>query len=187
MAMSKPVVTLILSLQHELTSKGIRVQVVLPGGTATDGWDVAGFPWQKMPPEIGAPFANHPAWFLDPVVPLLIGFSVNPITLIPLIAIEGTLQETERNVRDSSRCADVFPLYFPNKMRRICSGSSSYNIGLVLGPHGVAQNIPSGRDDFSNLLWGMLIAILKTSSCYGSCWNPPCSELITRALLPSTS
>jgi short-subunit dehydrogenase len=45
MAMSKPVVTLILSLQHELTSKGIRVQVVLPGRTATDGWDVAGFPW----------------------------------------------------------------------------------------------------------------------------------------------
>src|ERR1700732_579245 len=55
MAMSKPVVTLILSLQHELTSKGIRVQVVLPGRTATDGWDVAGFPWQKMPPEIVMP------------------------------------------------------------------------------------------------------------------------------------
>ena len=187
MAMSKPVVTLILSLQHELTSKGIRVQVVLPGGTATDGWDVAGFPWQKMPPGDRRSIANHPAWFLDPVVPLLTGFSVNPITLIPLIAIEGTLQETERNVRYSSRCADVFPLYFPNKMRRICSGSSSYNIGPLAGPEGVAQNIPSGRDDFSNLLWGMLIAILKTSSCYGSCWNPPCSELITRALLPSAS
>ena len=53
--MSKPVVTLILSLQHELTSKGIRVQLVLPGRTATDGWDVAGFPWQKMPPEIVMP------------------------------------------------------------------------------------------------------------------------------------
>jgi short-subunit dehydrogenase len=44
-----------LSLQHELTSKGIRVQAVLPGRTATDGWDVAGFPWQKMPPEIVMP------------------------------------------------------------------------------------------------------------------------------------
>jgi hypothetical protein len=101
MAISNPVVTLILSLQHELTSKGIRVQVVLPGRTATDGWDVAGY---------------------------------------------------------SSRCADVFTLYFPNKTRRICSGSSSYNIGPVLGPE-------SGRDDFSNLLWGMLIATLKTSTC----------------------
>src|SRR5207244_3320651 len=41
-----------LSLQHELTSKGIRVQVVLPGRTATDGWDVAGLPWQQQPPSI---------------------------------------------------------------------------------------------------------------------------------------
>jgi hypothetical protein len=130
MAMSKPVVTLILSLQHELTSKGIRVQGVLPGRTATDGWDVAGY---------------------------------------------------------SSRCADVFTLYFPNKTRRICSGASSYNIDQVLGPEGVAQNIPSGRDDCSILLWGMPIAILKTSICCGSCWNPPCSELITRALLLSAS
>ena len=130
MAMSKPVVTLILSLQHELTSKGIRVQGVLPGRTATDGWDVAGY---------------------------------------------------------SSRCADVFTLYFPNKTRRICSGSASYNIDPVLGPEGVAQKIPGGRDDFSNLLWGMLIAILKTSTCSGSCWNSSCSELITRAFLPSAS
>ena len=73
--------------------------------------------------------------------------------------------------RYSSRCADVFILYFPNKTRRICSGSFSYNMGPLLGREGVAQNIPSGRDDFSNLLWGMLIAILKTSICCGSCWQ----------------
>jgi hypothetical protein len=52
-------------------------------------------------------------------------------------------------LRYSSRCADVFILYFPNKTHRICSGSSSYNIGPLLGREGVAQNIPSGRDDFS--------------------------------------
>jgi hypothetical protein len=51
-------------------------------------------------------------------------------------------------LRYSSRCADVFILYFPNKTRRICSGSSSYNIGPLLGREGVAQNIPSGRNDF---------------------------------------
>src|SRR5258708_38547723 len=45
-------------------------------------------------------------------------------------------------------CADVFILYFPNKTRRICSGSFSYNMGPLLGREGVAQNIPSGRDDF---------------------------------------
>jgi hypothetical protein len=51
-------------------------------------------------------------------------------------------------LRYSSRGADVFILYFPNKTHRICSGSSSYNIGPLLGREGVAQNIPSGRDDF---------------------------------------
>jgi len=31
------------SLQHELADKGVRVQTVLPGGTATEFWDIAGF------------------------------------------------------------------------------------------------------------------------------------------------
>ena len=32
------------SLQHELADKGVRVQAVLPGATATDFWDLAGMP-----------------------------------------------------------------------------------------------------------------------------------------------
>ena len=40
------------SLQHELADKGIRVQAVLPGATATDLWEIAGMPWQKLPPSI---------------------------------------------------------------------------------------------------------------------------------------
>jgi uncharacterized protein len=31
------------ALQHELAGKGVRVQTVLPGGTATEFWDVAGY------------------------------------------------------------------------------------------------------------------------------------------------
>ena len=31
------------SLQHELGDKGVRVQAVLPGGTATEFWDIAGY------------------------------------------------------------------------------------------------------------------------------------------------
>lgn len=31
------------SLQHELADKGVRIQAVLPGGTATEFWDVAGY------------------------------------------------------------------------------------------------------------------------------------------------
>ena len=65
-----------LSLQHELTSKGIRVQVVLPGRTATDGWDVAGFPWQKMPPEIVMPVE-------DMVDAALVGLDQGELVTIP--------------------------------------------------------------------------------------------------------
>src|SRR5476651_2138204 len=37
------------SLQHELAQKGIRVQAVLPGATATEFWDTAGLPVHNLP------------------------------------------------------------------------------------------------------------------------------------------
>jgi uncharacterized protein len=40
------------SLQHELAERGVRIQVVLPGATATDLWELAGLPYQKLPPSI---------------------------------------------------------------------------------------------------------------------------------------
>jgi uncharacterized protein len=40
------------SLQHELASKGIRVQAVLPGATATDFWDAGGLPVSNLPSSI---------------------------------------------------------------------------------------------------------------------------------------
>lgn len=39
------------SLDHELRDKGVRVQAVLPGATATEFWDVAGFPLHQLPPD----------------------------------------------------------------------------------------------------------------------------------------
>jgi short-subunit dehydrogenase len=36
------------SLQHELAPKGIRVQAVLPGATATEFWDIAGLPVHNL-------------------------------------------------------------------------------------------------------------------------------------------
>ncbi len=36
------------SLQHELAQKGIRVQAVLPGATATEFWDIAGLPVHNL-------------------------------------------------------------------------------------------------------------------------------------------
>jgi len=46
------VIALSHSLQHELAGKGIRIQAVLPGATATDLWELAGLPWQKLPASI---------------------------------------------------------------------------------------------------------------------------------------
>lgn len=40
------------SLHHELAGKGVRVQAVLPGATATDFWNVAGTPVQHLPAQI---------------------------------------------------------------------------------------------------------------------------------------
>ena len=40
------------SLRKELADKGVRVQVVLPGATATDLWSIAGRPVEQLPKEI---------------------------------------------------------------------------------------------------------------------------------------
>jgi short-subunit dehydrogenase len=40
------------SLKHELAEKGVRIQVVLPGATATDIWPNSGVPIENLPKEI---------------------------------------------------------------------------------------------------------------------------------------
>ncbi|MGZ9718664.1 SDR family NAD(P)-dependent oxidoreductase [Rhizobium miluonense] len=40
------------SLKHELADKNVRVQVVLPGATATEFWGIAGTPVEHLPGEI---------------------------------------------------------------------------------------------------------------------------------------
>lgn len=40
------------SLQHELAGKGVRVQAVLPGATATDFWATGGLPVEHLPAQI---------------------------------------------------------------------------------------------------------------------------------------
>jgi short-subunit dehydrogenase len=40
------------SLQNELADKGVRIQAVLPGATATELWDKAGYPVSNLPKEI---------------------------------------------------------------------------------------------------------------------------------------
>lgn len=40
------------SLHHELANKGVRVQAVLPGATATDFWATGGLPVENLPAQI---------------------------------------------------------------------------------------------------------------------------------------
>jgi short-subunit dehydrogenase len=40
------------SLKHELAAKAVRVQVVLPGATATEFWGIAGMPVEHLPAQI---------------------------------------------------------------------------------------------------------------------------------------
>jgi uncharacterized protein len=49
------VIALSHSLQHELADKGIRIQAVLPGATATEFWEKAGLPYQNLPALIVMP------------------------------------------------------------------------------------------------------------------------------------
>ncbi len=46
------VIALSHSLQHALAAQGLRIQAVLPGATATDIWELAGLPYQKLPASI---------------------------------------------------------------------------------------------------------------------------------------
>ena len=39
-------------LKNELADKNVRIQVVLPGATATEMWDTVGLPHSNLPPEI---------------------------------------------------------------------------------------------------------------------------------------
>ena len=40
------------SLHHELASKGVQVQAVLPGAISTEFWEIAGVPVAHLPKEI---------------------------------------------------------------------------------------------------------------------------------------
>lgn len=46
------VLALTQSLVHEFADKGVRIQAVLPGATATEFWDIAGKPVHQLPAQI---------------------------------------------------------------------------------------------------------------------------------------
>jgi hypothetical protein len=76
------------SLQHELADKGIRVQAVLPGATATEFWNVVGMPIENLPPQ----------WVMsaeDLVDAALAGFDLGEIVTIPALPDSADWQAFE--------------------------------------------------------------------------------------------
>ncbi|HEX7910101.1 MAG TPA: SDR family oxidoreductase [Paraburkholderia sp.] len=64
------------SLHHELAGKGVQVQAVLPGATATDFWQTAGLPIEHLP-------ASIVMQATDLVDAALTGFERNELVTIP--------------------------------------------------------------------------------------------------------
>jgi short-subunit dehydrogenase len=70
-----------LSLQHELAAKGVRIQAVLPGATATDFWATGGLPLEHLPKEIVMSTENM-------VDAALVGFDRGELVTIPSLHAE---------------------------------------------------------------------------------------------------
>jgi short-subunit dehydrogenase len=105
------------SLQHELAEKGVRIQAVLPGATATEFWDVAGLPVSNLPTEIvmAAP---------DLVDAALAGLDQGETVTIP--ALEDKF---EWDAYDAARQAMAGKLSRTNPATR-------YNVGSETARHG---------------------------------------------------
>jgi len=76
------------SLQHELGAKGLRVQAVLPGATATDFWAIGGRPVEHLPQEIVMSAE-------DMVDASLVGFDRGELITIPALQDEAQWQAYE--------------------------------------------------------------------------------------------
>lgn len=84
------------SLRHELADKGVQVQAVLPGATATDFWQTGGLPLEHLPKEIVMSAA-------DMVDAALTGFDRRELVTIPSLhaAEEWEAYEAARQAMSS--------------------------------------------------------------------------------------
>jgi short-subunit dehydrogenase len=76
------------SLHHELADSGVRIQVVLPGATATDFWEKSGRPVEQLPKEIVMSAE-------DMVDAALAGLDQGEFVTIPALADAGQWQAFE--------------------------------------------------------------------------------------------
>ena len=95
------------SLNHELADKGVRVQAVLPGATATEFWDIAGHPVDNLPKEIVMSAA-------DMVDASLVGLDRGETATIPSLADAAVWERFEaarRAMTDKLSSATPAPRY----------------------------------------------------------------------------
>jgi short-subunit dehydrogenase len=91
------------SLINELADKGVRVQAVLPGATATEFWDIAGRPVHQLPPQI-VMSAD------DMVDAALAGFDLGENVTIPALANNAEWESYEAARRAmSGRLSSTIP------------------------------------------------------------------------------
>ena len=76
------------SLQTELADKGVKVQVVLPGATATDFWSLAGRPVEQLPQQIVMSAE-------DLVDAALTGFDLGEFATVPTLEDTGEWEAFE--------------------------------------------------------------------------------------------
>jgi uncharacterized protein len=91
-----------LSLRHELADKGVRVQVVLPGATATEFWSKGGLPLEHLPKEI----VMSAEVMVDAA---LVGFDRGELVTIPSLHAEDEWDafETARQTLSSHLSSNV--------------------------------------------------------------------------------
>jgi short-subunit dehydrogenase len=82
------VLALTQSLQHELAAKGLRLQAVLPGATATEFWGLAGVPVEHLPSAIVMSAA-------DLVDAALAGLDAGEVVTLPSLPEAGDWQRLE--------------------------------------------------------------------------------------------
>jgi uncharacterized protein len=92
------------SLVHELADKGVRVQAVLPGATATEFWETVGVPVDQLPPGIVMTA-------IDVVDAALAGLDLGEIVTIPSLANNADWEryETARRAISLDKLSRTIP------------------------------------------------------------------------------
>lgn len=93
-------------LQKDLADKGVRIQTVLPGATATEFWDVAGYPDQKTRPNTMST--------ADLVDAALAGLDQGELVTIPGLQDQADWESWEaarKNMADKFRFPNPAPRY----------------------------------------------------------------------------